>query len=1099
MRRRLSAILLVITLLALTGTNHFAAAQSIDCALAPKLTISGSVPLNGTYAIWLLTRTETPEAVTYLSIDDENTCTQLDQPAGTGWEWVSGGSGLLKRQLSAGKHDFRIAVNGGAVLVDKVLVTDDTNCTPKDDGGNCLEKTLDFIVDGIEQGAEVSGTRRVSAVLGQDSVATASFDFSIDGNVVATQQSAPFCLVDGEGDTCGLYDFSGLAPGSHTLVVTGTSPGDQVLEKTITFSVSKANTLPTSDQTAIQNNDNDLPDSITLAVSGLNDGESVSGTRKISATANGAPDLKVNFMINNVTYSNDSNAPYCMVAGAQAGECGDWDSTSLVNGDYQLYVVASASGYRTKAVTVPFSISNQIPVAAVENKDQTVVVGNPGQQAAGVVTVTLPQRVLQDANAGRRITYRLDGEVIGEAYDSNPAVSLDTTELTNGKHELTAHITSVNGETSVITSEINVRNDLASASASWLRKNLLLVIAGSVGMALGVYLTVRLIMRFVQKRRFNEQHNLVGTYDYAHSYPWYSPQNKYAQVFGVFLVLFIGTGLAFQFRGVTYAGAGVGFIEEAENGIGSDGFGGLSTAYDEHMTLYARLNYTQAAPEIPVPPSREGGESPVSRIQGEALELAAGLGRVQSAQADGNQELMIWSTGAAARSVTTTAGAGLVIRARGDQCNGAPVMAVTVDGTEVFRTDVSSSGYADYGYPYTITAAAHTITVQFTNDGTSGCDRNLYIDYIDIVASAPQPSPAPSVPAPTAPSGGSTGQTGSTGGSTGGGTSSGGSSVGTGTGQHNGMGPVINNSLIPGPFPAAYSPLLYYNTGYVPFSDEIGAFRTDCRVSHISYDDPIVYPGVPGGAHLHTFFGNSDADAYSTASSIMNTGGSTCNGGTLNRTAYWMPTVINTRTGAPVMPERVLVYYKTSYYGVAPQAVIAPPDGLRMIAGDSKATAPQARDPYGHSISSFACNSEFDPFPVVTAGVSIDTYCPEGARQLYMEIRFPQCWDGRNLDSFDHKSHMAYPTGYGCPASHPVGIPEIQLRVKYNYYDPDRPYWRLSSDNYASGPGGYSSHADWFNGWNRDILNQISANCWNASRDCQVDNIGNGQKLAPGP
>jgi hypothetical protein len=41
------------------------------------------------------------------------------------------------------------------------------------------------------------------------------------------------------------------------------------------------------------------------------------------------------------------------------------------------------------------------------------------------------------------------------------------------------------------------------------------------------------------------------------------------------------------------------------------------------------------------------------------------------------------------------------------------------------------------------------------------------------------------------------------------------------------------------------------------------------------------------------------------------------------------------------------------------------------------------------------------------------------------------CWDGKNLDSPDHKSHVAYPesgtfeTGGTCPKSHPVKIPQI--------------------------------------------------------------------------
>ena len=36
-----------------------------------------------------------------------------------------------------------------------------------------------------------------------------------------------------------------------------------------------------------------------------------------------------------------------------------------------------------------------------------------------------------------------------------------------------------------------------------------------------------------------------------------------------------------------------------------------------------------------------------------------------------------------------------------------------------------------------------------------------------------------------------------------------------------------------------------------------GAFRLLCNWSKMSNDDPIVYPGQPGAAHHHTFFGNT--------------------------------------------------------------------------------------------------------------------------------------------------------------------------------------------------------------------------------------------------
>ncbi len=49
-----------------------------------------------------------------------------------------------------------------------------------------------------------------------------------------------------------------------------------------------------------------------------------------------------------------------------------------------------------------------------------------------------------------------------------------------------------------------------------------------------------------------------------------------------------------------------------------------------------------------------------------------------------------------------------------------------------------------------------------------------------------------------------------------------------------------------------------------------------------------------------------------------------------------------------------------------------------------------------------------------------------------------RCWDGKNLDSPDHKSHVAYPasgsfeTTGPCPASHPVRIPQVMYEVMWD-------------------------------------------------------------------
>ena len=53
-------------------------------------------------------------------------------------------------------------------------------------------------------------------------------------------------------------------------------------------------------------------------------------------------------------------------------------------------------------------------------------------------------------------------------------------------------------------------------------------------------------------------------------------------------------------------------------------------------------------------------------------------------------------------------------------------------------------------------------------------------------------------------------------------------------------------------------------------------------------------------------------------------------------------------------------------------------------------------------------------------------------------MTFPSCWDGKNLDSPDHASHVAYSTdglvlsGDGCPASHPVRIPQLMYEMNWD-------------------------------------------------------------------
>lgn len=264
-----------------------------------------------------------------------------------------------------------------------------------------------------------------------------------------------------------------------------------------------------------------------------------------------------------------------------------------------------------------------------------------------------------------------------------------------------------------------------------------------------------------------------------------------------------------------------------------------------------------------------------------------------------------------------------------------------------------------------------------------------------------------------------------------------------------------------------------------------GAFRISCAPSHMNNDDPMVFPNMKNATHHHTYYGNTSVQYNSDLSKLSTTGNSTCWGGIMNRSAYWHPTLIDTKTNSPVLPEGgAIFYYKTGYNGVPITAIAAPPTGLRMLAGNPRGTTEaQKRSTFYQCMSN---GRRVESIPNCSAG---DT--------MQMEVEFPQCWDGKNLDSPDHISHMAEANG-GCPASHPVAIPRITLNLRFKVKTNNEALnWRLSSDNYAfnGSNAGYSGHADWVNAWDEGFMRGIVKNCLNSGRDGRAHLLCDGRQF----
>ncbi|HEX5094853.1 MAG TPA: DUF1996 domain-containing protein [Acidimicrobiia bacterium] len=234
-------------------------------------------------------------------------------------------------------------------------------------------------------------------------------------------------------------------------------------------------------------------------------------------------------------------------------------------------------------------------------------------------------------------------------------------------------------------------------------------------------------------------------------------------------------------------------------------------------------------------------------------------------------------------------------------------------------------------------------------------------------------------------------------------------------------------------------------------STELGSVRVECLPSHRAMVDPIVSWGQES-AHVHDFFGNVSTNATSTYET-MRDGGSSCSdpGDTAG---YWIPSLV-APDGRFVQPERAIFYYRNR--PVEYSRTVPFRSNFRMIAGGTFPNTYWTCD--GESDTGFEDRRDFIP------------NCGPG-RQIKVHVFFPSCWDGRRIDSADHRSHVTYGRDEDdgrvdgtdpdvCPRTHPVKIPQLDFRVLYPVSD---------GRGYRFSDGALLPHSDFWNTWQRERL-----------------------------
>jgi hypothetical protein len=248
------------------------------------------------------------------------------------------------------------------------------------------------------------------------------------------------------------------------------------------------------------------------------------------------------------------------------------------------------------------------------------------------------------------------------------------------------------------------------------------------------------------------------------------------------------------------------------------------------------------------------------------------------------------------------------------------------------------------------------------------------------------------------------------------------------------------------------------------YRDEVD-FVVPCALVKAARDDPIVYPAQPGASHLHEFSGNRGVNAASTPEQLSRQ--KTSCSVPQDLSSYWQPALLV--NGSPVTPYTTRVYYRA---GTTEGRKVHPlPYGLRMVAGDAMASGPQKTN-----VAAFQCRAIGRHAPVVGKQPT-PPQCPVGTI-LAASVIFPDCWDGRHLDSADHKSHMSYGVGNRCDPAHPVMVSQVTVEERYAAGTTSG-VLTLASMNSP-----FTLHADMLNAWAPSVMQQLTQRCINASVHC---------------
>ncbi|MCP3768151.1 MULTISPECIES: DUF1996 domain-containing protein [unclassified Streptomyces] len=282
-----------------------------------------------------------------------------------------------------------------------------------------------------------------------------------------------------------------------------------------------------------------------------------------------------------------------------------------------------------------------------------------------------------------------------------------------------------------------------------------------------------------------------------------------------------------------------------------------------------------------------------------------------------------------------------------------------------------------------------------------------------------------------------------------------------------------------------------------------GTFVSSCGVNEnglFNSDNVIAAPGVANGAHhFHDYIGNQATNAFSSDEELAAADTSCVDQG--DKSSYYWPVLrlqngteeqdanspgggIEGNVGEIVTPKEVTLTFEGNPQG----EVTAMPRLLRIITGDAKSFVNgPANANASWSCTGFEDRQLADKYPL----------CPQGS-DVVRTFDFQSCWDGRNTDSANHRTHMAFVDGQGnCPSGF-TPVPQLVQRIVYDVDAPSlddggatTPLFAVDSfPEQLHKPG--TDHGDFINVFDEDLMREM-VDCINSGRTCGAGTGGGEQ------